>query len=101
MARATSDTAGDCKYLFNLRVCLHLLAELRYLFKCLTDADVATADRRRDQLGDPFNVGVRHFERAADVLDGGLRGERSEGDDLADGVAAVKIGDVVDDVATA
>src|ERR1041384_4192040 len=91
----------DLKYFFNLRVGLHLLPELRYLFKCLAQADVATTDRRRDEFGDPFDLGVRHLERPADILDRGLRSERSEGDDLADGVAAVQPGDVIDDVPTA
>src|SRR6185369_7438314 len=91
----------DLKYFLNLRVGLYFLPELRYLFKCLTDAHVPASDRRRYQLGDPFDFGIRHFESPADVLDGSLRGERSERDDLAYRVTAIQSGHVVDDVASA
>src|SRR6188474_885957 len=101
MPRAPFEPPRDLKYFFNLRIGLHLLPQLRYLFKCLAQADVPTPNRRRDEFGDPFDLGIRHLERPADVLDRGLRSERSEGDDLADGVAAVQAGDVIDNVAPA
>ena len=50
-----------------------------------------------DQLGDLVDDAVGHFEHAAGVADGGACGHRREGDDLRDAVAAVLLGDVVDD----
>src|SRR5215217_1944700 len=105
MHRGVTSTAfeplRDLKYLFNRRVRIHLAPKLRYLFKRLAKADVPATDRRRDHLRDPVNLGVRDFECAAHVFDRSLRGEGSERDDLADGVATVETSDVVDDVTAA
>src|SRR6185369_3610333 len=96
---AAFEPARDLKYLFNLRIGVHLAPELRYLFKCLIKTHVATPNGRRDELRNLLDLGIWHFECAADVLDGSFRGERSERDDLADRVATIEVGDVVDDVA--
>src|SRR5689334_20549822 len=87
------------KYLFNSRVRVHLAPELRYLFKCLTQTYVAATNRRRDHLRDSIDFRIRHFQRPPHVLDRGLRGEGSERDDLADGVATVQTRNVIDDIA--
>ena len=55
----------------------------------------------RDHLGDPVDRAVRHLEHAAGVADGGAGHHRREGDDLRDAVAAVLLGDVVDDALAA
>ena len=44
---------------------------------------------------------IGHVERAADVFDGGLGRHGVEGDDLRDLLAAVLVGDVLDDFAAA
>src|SRR6185369_11297360 len=98
MSGAAFEPPRDLKYLFNLRIGVHLAPELRYLFKCLIKSDIATPNRRRDELRNLLDFGIRYFECAADVLDGSLGCERSEGDDLTDRVATVEVGDVVDDV---
>src|SRR5438045_1960016 len=96
VARAAFEPLGDVYDLADLRVRLERLFEFRHRFERLVNRDVAPAYRRRDELGNLLNVGVRHVERAAHVLNGGLRGHRAEGDDLADGVASVELRDVVD-----
>src|SRR5256714_9982501 len=96
VARAAFEPLGDVYDLADLRVRLERLFEFRHRFERLVNRDVAPAYGRRDELGDLLNVGVRHVERAAHVLNGGLRGHRAEGDDLADGVASVELRDVVD-----
>ena len=96
VARAAFEPLGDVYNLANLRVRLERLFEFRHRLKRLVNRDVAPAYGRRDELGDLLNVGVRHVERAAHVLDGGLRGHRAEGDYLADGVATVELRDMVD-----
>src|SRR5215207_6541187 len=98
MPRAPFEPPRDLKYFFNLRIGLHLAPEFRYLFKCLGQTNVAATDWRRDEFGDLFDLGVRHLERPADILDRGLRSKCSEGDDLADGVAAVQPSNVIDNV---
>src|SRR6185503_1745771 len=100
MSRAAFQPHRDLKYLFNLRVGFHLALEFRYLFKCLVETDVASTNRRWDELGDSINLSVGHLESAPDVLDRSLRSEGPKGDDLADRVATVQTGDVVDDVAS-
>ena len=50
-----------------------------------------------DQLRDLVDGAVRDVEHAARVAHGGARHHRPEGDDLGDLVAAVLLGDVVDD----
>src|SRR6185503_20016849 len=101
MPRTALEPLRDLKYFFNLWIGLHLTPEFRYLFKCLAEADVSTTDRRRYQFGDALHFGVRHFERPAYILDRRLRGERPEGDDLADRVATIKTGNVIDNIAPA
>src|ERR1044072_9443710 len=101
VTRPAFEPLRDLKYLFNLRIGFHFLTELRYLFKCLADAHVATTDRRRNQLGYSVDSGLGDFEVPSDTLDCGVRGERSAGDDLADRIAAVETGHVIDDVAAA
>ena len=54
-----------------------------------------------DQLGEAVDFGEVHVEDAADVLDGGARAQGAEGDDLRDLLAAVLLGDVLDDFAAA
>ncbi len=56
---------------------------------------------RGDQLGDAVDVGEAHVEHAADVLDGGARAQRAEGDDLGDLFAPVFFGDVLNHFAAA
>jgi len=53
---------------------------------------------QRDQLGQAVHEAVRETEHAADVAQHRLRGHGAVGDDLADPVAAVLAGDVVDDL---
>ena len=55
----------------------------------------------RDELRDAVDDAVRDVEHAARVADRGARGHRREGDDLRDAVAAVLLGDVVDDAIAA
>ena len=55
----------------------------------------------RDQLRDLVDDPVRHLEHAAGVAHGGARGHGRERDDLRDAVAAVLLGDVVDDALAA
>ncbi len=50
-----------------------------------------------DRLRDLVDDAVGNLEHAARVADGCARGHRREGDDLGDAVAAVLLGDVVDD----
>ncbi len=70
----------------------HVLED-RVLVERLVERHV---ERRRDLLGDPIDVGIRHVERAPDVAHHGLRLHRPEGDDLRDVLAAVLPRDVVD-----
>src|SRR5690606_29847542 len=51
-----------------------------------------------DQLGDAVDEAVRVAEHAAGVAHHGFGGHGAVGDDLADAVAAVLAGDVVDDL---
>src|ERR1041385_3763929 len=97
MSRAALEPPRDLKYLFNLRIRFHLATEFSYLFKCLIETDVPSADRRRDELCDPLDLRIRHLEGPADILDGSFRGKRSERDDLEDGGAAIPVRDVGDD----
>ena len=53
------------------------------------------------ELRDPVDGAVGHLEHAAGVADRGARRHRPEGDDLGDAVAAVLLGDVVDDAVAA
>src|ERR1043166_6501893 len=101
VSRAALEPPRDLKYLFNLRIRFHLATEFRYLFKCLIETDVASTDRRRDELCDPLDLRIRHLEGPADILDGSFRGKRSEPADAADGGAALQVRDVVDDVTAA
>jgi len=55
----------------------------------------------RQQLGDAVDLAVRHAQHAAGVAQHRLRRHRAVGDDLADAVAAVLAGDVVDDLVAA
>ena len=71
------------------------------MFKCLFETHVPPTDRWRDELRDPLDLGVRHFQSPADVLDRSLGSKGPERDDLANGVAAVQPGDVIDNVAAA
>src|SRR6185503_558185 len=90
----------DLKYFLNCGVSVHFPLELRYLFKRLAQAHVATTHGWRDHLGDSVDLRVRHLQRPAHVFNRRLRGEGSKRDDLADGVATVETRDVVDDVAS-
>src|SRR6185503_11748107 len=90
----------DLKYFLNCGVSVHFPFELRYLLKRLAQAHVATPHGWRDHLGDSVNLRVRHLQRPAHVFNRRLRGEGSERDDLADGVATVEPRDMVDDVAS-
>ena len=55
----------------------------------------------RDQLRDLVDDAVGDLEHAAGVAHGSAGGHRPEGDDLGDAVAAVLLGDVVDDALAA
>ena len=55
----------------------------------------------RDELRDPVDGAVRHFEHAAGVTNRGARHHRPEGDDLRHAVAPVLLGGVVDDAIAA
>src|SRR5215204_5045396 len=98
VASTAFESLGNFKYLFNCGVRVHLALELRYLFKCLAQAYVATTDRRGDHLGNPIDLRIRDFQRPPHVLDRGLRGEGSKRDDLADRVATVETSHMVDHV---
>src|SRR6185295_8173721 len=93
------EALGNLHQLLNRGVRLNLLPQLGNLFERLSETDVSPANGRRDHLGDAVDFGVGHFQGAAHVLDRGPGSKRSEGDDLADGLAPIEIGDVVDDVA--
>ena len=55
----------------------------------------------RDQLRDLVDDAVGDFQHAAGVADGCARGHGPKGDDLRDAVAAVFLGDIVDDALAA
>ena len=59
------------------------------------------AERGGDELGEAIDFAVRNVHGAADVFDGGFGGHGAEGDDLGDIVAAVFLGDVIDELAAA
>ena len=99
VARAAFESARNLDDLLRLRVLFHRQLQLGNHLQRLRDRDVPATDGRRDELGDLLDIGVGHVERAAHVLDGGLRGHRPERDDLADRVAPVELRDVVDDLA--
>jgi len=84
--------------LLHLRVALLHPAQDFALLQRLVQRHV---ERRRDLLGDLVHVGERHLEHAADIADHRLGLHRPEGDDLRDLLAAVLLGDVVDDLAAA
>ena len=55
------------------------------------------ADFQRNQLGDLVHVAVRMTEHAADVAHHRFGGQGAVGDDLRNAVAAVLVGDILDD----
>ncbi len=63
--------------------------------------DLLAHDRGREQLGDPVADRVRVAQHPAGVLDRRLGLDGAEGEDLADPVVAVLLGDVPDHVAPA
>ena len=54
------------------------------------------AEHLGDQLGNPVDIAVGQIEGPADIADDPARRHGAEGDDLADLVAAVLVGDVLD-----
>src|ERR1035441_2469544 len=58
-------------------------------------------DGRRDQLGQPVDIGERDVEHPADITDGGPCGHRPEGDDLGHPVLTVLAGDVLENAVAA
>ena len=47
-------------------------------------------------LDNALDFSVGHLQRPADILDCGPRGQGSKRDDLADAIAAVKVGNMID-----
>ena len=74
--------------------CLQLRARLH----AVVEVDLGPL---RDQLRDPVDLAVRDVEHAAGVAHGRPGRHRPEGDDLRDAIAAVLLGDVVDDLLAA
>ena len=93
MPRHAFEALADVDDFLDLGVLRHHVLEDRVLGERLVQRHV---ERRRDLLGDPIDVGIRHVERAPDVPHHGLRLHRPEGDDLRDVLAAVLARDVVD-----
>src|SRR6266699_125985 len=56
---------------------------------------------RRDQLRQPFDIAHLDPQRARDVAESGTRFQRPERDDLADGLAAVALPRVLENLAAA
>ena len=98
MARHAFEALADVDDLLDLGVLRHHVLEDRVLGERLVERHV---ERRRDLLGDPIDIGIRHVERAPHVPHHRLRLHRPEGDDLRDVLAAVLPRDVVDDLAAA
>ncbi len=74
------------------------LPELGALLHAVREVDLRPLG---DELRDPVDRAVRDVEHAAGVPDRGPRHHRPEGDDLRDAIAAVLLGDVVDDLVAA
>ena len=93
--RTSFEPQGEIQELSNTRVFFVKRFKLGNCFKRLRDADVPAAYRWRDQFRNPLDVAVGHVQCPAHVLYRGPRGHRSEGDDLANGFAAVKLSHVI------
>ena len=98
VARHALEAPADVDDFLDLGVLRRHVLEDRVLGERLVERHV---ERRRDLLGDPIDVGVRHVERPPDVAHHRLRLHRPEGDDLRDVLAPVLPRDVVDDFAAA
>ena len=77
------------------RFALGLLAAAQ----CIFQRNIEWSQRNR--LGDPINLRIAHAKYATTVAQHGLRRHGAVGDDLADLVAAVFVGHVVDDAIAA
>ncbi|MNS22864.1 hypothetical protein D3C72_546690 [compost metagenome] len=89
---------GQRDQVVDLRVFLGLVEEVRALLSGVLERD---AQFGRDELTELVGVGEGELQHAAGVLDGGLRAQRAEGDDLGDLVRAVLLLHVLDDFAAA
>ena len=92
------DAASHLEDLGDLGVVAPGLAHLGLLLHGLVEGDVQDIG---DQLGEPVHLAEAHLQHPADVLDRRARAERVEGDDLRHLLAAVLLGDVLDDLAAA
>ena len=88
------ERAGELDDLLRDRVGLDRLRELAPALERLLER---LAGPFRDHLREAVDDAVRDVEHAPGVADRGARRHRREGDDLRDAVAAVLLGDVVDD----
>ena len=98
VARHSFQLAGDVEHLADARIALTHLLKAGLLRECVLQLDVELI---RDQLRDSVDFADLHVEHAADVLDRRARAERAERDDLRDLLAAVLLGDVLNDLAAA
>ena len=94
-----SSCSATFEHFVDARILLRSLVEAGLLLES-RPSSVMFSDVR-DQLGDAVDVGERHVQHAADVLDRRARAQRAEGDDLRDLLAAVLLGDVLDHLAAA
>src|SRR5260221_9507580 len=76
----------------------HRRLHLRYGLKGLRNAYISPAYRRRDHLGDLFDIAVEHIQGPADIFDRRPRSHCSKSNDLANGFATVEFGPMVDPV---
>ena len=97
-ARQALERARQVEDLLRDRVRVHLAAQLGAGLEALVER---LARAFRDELRDLVDDAVRDLEHATGVADGGAGGHRREGDDLRDALAAVLLGDVVDDALAA
>ena len=98
VAREALESARQIDELADLRIAGVQAPELLFLLERLVERD---ADLERHELRDLVDVAVVVAEHAAHVADHRLRRERAVGDDLRDALAAVLVGDVLDDAVAA
>ncbi len=101
VAGAALDPQGEFDQIIDFRIGLHRRCQFRNFLDRLRNTHVSAANRRRDHLGDALDIPVRHIQHTADILDSGPRCHRSECNDLTDRIASIKLGNVIDHIASA
>src|SRR5439155_10351432 len=87
--------AAQVDQLANIRVALVFLAKIGALLQRFVERDVQDL---RDHVAQAIDAFERDVEHAADVADGRLGLQRTEGDDLGHALLAVFLADVIDHV---